>query len=105
MSLSERWAYVGDLSFRVISLNLSRRKILIPILYSARVDSRSLWFVLTSSIKERARMLSLADPETKDDPHFDNQKEESFPVGPNYLAETVSVVKADQARSDHSSIY
>ena len=33
-------------------------------------------------------MLSLADPGTKDDPHFDNQKEESFPVGPNYLAET-----------------
>ena len=45
-------------------------------------------------------MLSLADPETKDDPHFDNQKEESFPVGPNYLADTAPLLLSRQTRRD-----
>ena len=44
-------------------------------------------------------LLSTEEPETKHDPHFEDQKVESFPAGPDYTERKVA--KTVQARSGH----
>ena len=92
-----------------------------PLLYLSGVDSTSLGFVMDyiyqgevqiyqnqlDNFMEVAQkleiegLLTTEEPETKHDPHFEDQKVESFPAGPDYIEMQMQVAKTNTVRTGH----